>query len=130
MNRDSRIFTARELVSGAAAQVLAGPWPLDGIKDWKHKYSLMVYNRGNVDLLGYDMVFRAEYYDGSAWVTAPQPDAGGDAQITVKSNAEKTLEFCFPKGTQFRYVGWGVGGDTEGAIDTIEMDFESNISDR
>ena len=129
MNRDSRVFTARELVSGAAAQVLAGPWPLDGIKDWKHKYSMIVYNRGNVDNLGYDLVLRAEYLDGT-WKTAPQPDAGGDAQITVKAMAEKTLEFYFPKGTEFRLVGWGVSGDTEGRIEMIEVPFESNVSDR
>jgi len=130
MNRDSRVFTARELVTGASAQVLAGPWPLDGVKDWKHKFSMIVYNRGNVDHLGYDLVVRAEYYDGSAWQTAPQPDGAGNAQITVKAQAEKTLEFYFPKGSQFRLVGWGVGGDTEGRIEMIEVPFESNLSDR
>jgi hypothetical protein len=131
MNRDSRVVTARAQVTGADPQVLAGPWELDSVKDWKHKYSMIVYNRGNVDHQGYDLVVRAEYDDGTGtYQTAPQPDAGGNAQITVKSQAEKTMEFYIPKGVAFRLVGWGVGGDTEGRIEMIEVPFESNISDR
>lgn len=129
MNRDSRIFTARKQVVGET-QVLAGPWPLDGIKDWKHKFSLMVYNRGNVDHLGYNMFFVPQYLVNGVWTNCPQPNALGSALIEIKANAERMVEFYFPKGEAFRYIGYAVGGDTEGAVDTIEMDFESNISDR
>ena len=50
--------------------------------------------------------------------------------MTVVAQAERMLEFCFPEGTQFRLVGYGVGGDTEGRIEMVEVPFESNISDR
>jgi hypothetical protein len=137
MNRDSRVFTARAQVTGMDPQVLAGPWPLDGVKDWKHKYSAVVYNRGNVDHQGYDLFIRVEYWDGSAWQIAQRPGVdksggvqSGDASMTVHAQAEATLEWYFAKGTQFRIVGYGVGGDTEGRIEMVETPFESNISDR
>lgn len=130
MNRDSRVITARAQVTGASPFVLAGPWPLDSVKDWKHKYSVVVYNRGNVNHLGYDLFIRAEYLVGATWTTCPQPNAAGNAEMTVVSQAERMLEFYFPRGTQFRFVGYGVGGDTEARIEMVEVPFESNISDR
>jgi hypothetical protein len=135
MNRSDYVFTAREYAG--AEQVLVGPFTLDNVKDWKHKYSVMVHNVGNPNFAETDLYIRAEYWDGSAWQVAQVPGVAraagvdaGNASMNVVAGAEAMMEFCYPKGTNFRFVGHGIGGMTEGRIVVLETPFESNVADR
>jgi hypothetical protein len=125
MNRSHDIvFTARADVNG----VLMGPFTLVSHLVEKHKYSLLVSNFGN-----YDLVFTPQYLPtaAGAWTTCTNVGATSPAgPYTLVAKAEKVIDFAFPAGVQWRIVGYGDGGVTEGRVIVEETDFFDNINDR
>lgn len=123
MNRHSIVWTA-----GNTNGVLMGPFALDGVKEWKHKYTIMVHNFGN-----FNLVYTPQYLNATTglWTTCSRVGpTGAMGPYTCVARAEQTVEFMFCFGTSFRIWGRGVGGVTDGRIEMIEVDFESNISER
>lgn len=125
MNRSHDIaWTARRDVNA----VLVGPFTLVSHLVEEHKYSLLVWNSGN-----FDLVFTPQYLPaaGGTWTTCTQVGATSPAgPYTLVAKAEMTAEFAFPAGTQWRIVGYGDGGVTEGRIVIEQVDFTANINDR
>lgn len=124
MNRSHEIgFTAQADVNG----VLIGPFTLVTHLVEEHKYSLFVGNLGN-----FPLVFTPQYMPaaGGSWTQALNVGSTTAAAYTLNGRVERTVEFAFPCGVQWRLWGRGVGGVTEGIIVVEQVDFTHNISER
>lgn len=127
MNRHSTVWVAP---SGSANQkALLGPMVITAHLVEKHKFSFLIHNFGS-----YPVVLALQYSSdsGVTWsaCTAVGKTSSPLSDIQVVAKAEKTIEGAFPKGDRFRIVGYGNGGTTDGRIEMIEGDFESNLNDR
>ena len=125
MNRHSQVFTA----PSGQDRVLLGPMVLTSHLVEKHKQSFMVHNFGDYPV---QLAFQYSDDSGATWKTATPvgATAGSLAAQTVPAKTERTVECAFPKGDRFQIAGQGVGGTTDGRIEMMEVDFESNLSDR
>jgi hypothetical protein len=125
VNRHSQVFTAPDGVS----RTLLGPMALTSHLVEKHKQSFMIHNFGDVPVL---VSFQHSEDSGASWVasTVVGSTAGSVTNLSIPAKTERTVEVAFDKGDRFRIVGQGVGGTTEGRIEMLEVDFESNLSDR
>jgi len=127
MNRHSTVFTAP---SGSGnAKALLGPMVLTSHLVEKHKQSFMIHNFGNYPVV---VAFQYSTNSGSTWktCTAVGSTSGSLAAVSIPAKTERTVECAFPKGDRFRIVGYGNGGTTDGRIEMLEVDFESNLNDR
>lgn len=126
MNRHSQVFTAPDGVS----RTLLGPMVLTNHLVEKHKQSFMIHNFGDVTAR---LTFQYSDDSGASWKTVPNAvgmTSGSLANVDIPAKTERTIECAFPKGDRFRIIGQGVNGTTEGRIEMLEVDFESNLSDR
>jgi hypothetical protein len=126
VNRHSQVFTAPDGVS----RTLLGPMVLTSHLVEKHKQSFMVHNFGDVPV---EMTWQYSDDTGTTWKTIPNAvgmTSGSLASVSIPAKTERTVECAFPKGDRFRIIGQGVGGTTDGRIEMLEVDFESNLSDR
>ena len=125
MNRHSQVFTAPNGVS----RTLLGPMILTTHLVEKHKQSYMIHNFGDYPVL---VSFQHSEDSGTTWVASSPvgSTAGSVTNLSILPKTERTVEVFFDKGDRFRLVGHGVGGMTEGRIEMLEVDFESNLSDR
>ena len=126
MNRHSQVFTAPSGVS----RTLLGPMVLTSHLVEKHKQSFMIHNFGDYVAR---MTFQYSIDSGATWLTIPNAvgmTSGSLANVDIPAKTERTIETAFPKGDRFRIIGEGVGGTTDGRIEMLEVDFESNLSDR
>ena len=125
MNRHSQVFTAPDGVS----RTLLGPMALTSHLVEKHKQSFMIHNFGDVPV---QMTFQYSDDSGATWQTCTGVGAttGSLAAVSIPAKVERMYECAFPDGDRFRIIGQGVGGTTDGRIEMLEVDFESNLSDR
>lgn len=125
MNRHSQVFTAPNGVS----RTLLGPMVLTSHLVEKHKQSYMIHNFGD-----YAVQVSFQYSDdsGATWKACSPvgSTAGSLTNLSIPAKTERTVEVAFFKGDRFRIVGQGVNGVTDGRIEMLEVDFESNLSDR
>jgi len=95
----------------------------------KHKFSFLIHNFGS-----YPVILTCQYSSdsGVTWstCTAVGKTSSPLSNIQIVAKAEKVLDIAFDKGDRFRIVGYGYGGLTDGRIEMIEGDFESNLNDR
>jgi hypothetical protein len=126
VNRHSQVFTAPDGVS----RTLLGPMALTPHLVEKHKQSYMIHNFGDYTAR---LTFQYSDDEGVSWKTIPNAvgmTSGSLADVDIPPKTERTIEMAFPKGDRFRIIGQGINGTTEGRIEMLEVDFESNLSDR
>jgi len=127
MNRHSTVWTAP---SGSGnARALIGPMIITSHLVEKHKQSFMIHNFGS-----YPVVISAQHSEdsGTTWVasTVVGSTTGTLTTLTIPAKTERMFEVAFDKGDRFRVIGYGNGGVTDGRIEMLEVDFESNLNDR
>jgi hypothetical protein len=125
VNRHSQVFTAPDGVS----RTLLGPVALTSHLVEKHKQSYVVHNFGDYPVR---MSWQHSEDSGVSWVpsTPVGSTAGSVTNLEIPAKTERTVEVAFDKGDRFRIIGQGVGGTTEGRIEMVEVDFESNLNAR